>query len=447
VFGTGKIVWKEGMFLQPQHFQQADRHNQSMVQARFAAHHPYHFGILDIEIDKEAVGNELFALSRCRGILPDGTSFDIPREEAPPAARSFKDHFSPEQQSLDVYLGLPLVVEGGANMVSGQPADARYRIRTMAAVDEVTGGNKKEIETASANFCILFSDETLDNHATMRIAQLVRNASGQIVVNQAHIPPLLQIGGSPQLLDQIRTILQILMARITALSQGRKQVEGGFAAFSGAEETAFRLLQTLNTYTPLLNHHHFVPAIHPFELYCLLNQFVGSLCTFSTDLSIAQLPRYDHANLTGTFGQLCKMIRSILDADIGAACITLPLEQINQSTYLSRVPDQKLFSTAKFFMGVAARAQEKEIIVGVATRVKMCSRDRLDLLISSAMPGLQLMHTTNLPEGLSTKPGFSYFSLDQQGPFWESMKTSGSIAFYFPSNFQELKIELLALKG
>ena len=98
-------------------------------------------------------------------------------------------------------------------------------------------------------------------------------------------------------------------------------------------------------------------------------------------------------------------------------------------------------------MGVAARAQEKEIIVGVATRVKMCSRDRLDLLISSAMPGLQLLHTTNLPEGLSVKPGFSYFSLDQQGPFWESIKTSGSIAFYFPSNFQELKIELLALKG
>jgi type VI secretion system protein ImpJ len=447
VFGTGKIVWKEGLFLQPQHFQQSERHLLAALNARLAAYHPYLYGVLEIAVDKEAAGNELFQLTRCRGVLPDGSSHDIPRDDPLPPARSFKDHFSPDQQSLDVYLGVPLMVEGKTNVGASQGSDVRFKTKIVQAVDEVSGGNKKEIETAVANYGILFGDEPLDNHATVRVAQLVRNQSGKVMVNEAHIPPLLQIGASPQLLDELRTVLQVLMARISALSQGRKQVEGGFAAFSGAEETAFRLLQTLNTYTPLLNHHHFVPTIHPFELYCLLNQFVGALCTFSIDVGIAQLPRYDHNNLTGTFGQLCTMIRSILEADIGAACITLPIEQINQATYLSRVPDQKLFAAARFFMGVSARAQEKEIIVGVATRIKMCSRDRLDLLISSAMPGLQLMHTTNLPEGLSTKPGFVYFSLDQQGPFWDAIKTSGSIAFYFPNNFQDLKIELLALKG
>ncbi|NLD98976.1 MAG: type VI secretion system baseplate subunit TssK, partial [Fibrobacter sp.] len=74
------------------------------------------------------------------------------------------------------------------------------------------------------------------------------------------------------------------------------------------------------------------------------------------------------------------------------------------------------------------------------------SRDRLDLLISSAMPGLQLLHNSRPPEGLSTKPGFVYFALDQQSQFWRGMQSSASIAFYFPNNYPELKLEMLALK-
>jgi type VI secretion system protein ImpJ len=377
------------MFLQPQHFQQAERHLLNAVNARFSGYHPYYYGILEIVVDKDALANQLLQLSRCRGVLPDGTYFDMPREDVAPPVRSFKDHFSPEQQSLDVYLGLPMVAEGKANVTFGQTGvgEVRYRAKSLQTVDEVSSGNKKEIEVGSANFSILFGDESLDNHATIRIAQLIRNSSGQIILSESHVPPALHIAASPYVLNEIRNVIQILMARIASLSQGRKQVEGGFAAFSSSEETAFRLLQTLNTYTPLINHHHFIPTIHPFDLYCLLNQFVGSLCTFSMEQSIAQLPRYDHHDLAGTFGQLFKMIRGILEADISAGCISLPLEQLNQATYLCKVPDQKLFSTAKFYLGISARAQEKELIVGVATRVKMCARERLDLLISSAMPG------------------------------------------------------------
>ncbi len=122
------------------------------------------------------------------------------------------------------------------------------------------------------------------------------------------------------------------------------------------------------------------------------------------------------------------------------------ISQINQATFTAEVPDPRLFSSAKFFIGVSAKVPEKELIIGVLQRIKMCSRDRVDLLISSAMPGLQLFHTSHPPEGLSTKPGFVYFSLDQQGQFWKVMQSTTSIAFYFPNNYPELKIEMLALK-
>jgi len=449
VFNSNKVIWKEGMFLQPQHFQQAERHLLAMMHARSVAASPHYFGVTDVAIDRDALSNDLVSLSKCAGVLPDGFVFDIPKTDMAPPARSFKDHLTAQQQTLEVYLALPLSIEGRANVLPAQAAAAtaaRFRSRTTQVADDVDGSTKKEIELGSAGFTILFGGESLDDYATLRIARLARNPNGQVILAESHIPPLLQIGASPCLLNDLRGVLQIFMARITALSQGRKQVEGGFAEFSSGEETAFRLLQTLNTYTPLLAHYHFTPTVHPWELYCLLSRLTGSLCTFSAQVSISDLPRYDHLNLAGTFGGMVKAIRSILEADISAGCVTIAVQQSGPATFMCKIPDERLFAGARFYLGISAKVSEKELIVGVVQRVKMASRERLDLLISSAMPGLQLMHVSNPPEGLSTKPGFLYFSLDQQGQFWENIKSSGSVAYYFPNNFQNLQMELLALK-
>ena len=446
---NGKVVWKEGMYLQPQHFQQAERFFLNALNGALGGHFPYAFGVSELTIDKDALGSGLVSVTRCTGRMPDGVMFDIPKEDGAPPARSFTEHFTHDQQALDVYLTLPLCAVGKTNVVSaqfeGQPG-ARYSSREITVVDETLGSQKKQIEVGAYNFSIIFGDESLDNNANIQIGKLVRTQNGAIELMGGFVPPLLTIGASPVLMGHVRSLLELLLAKIGALSQGRKQVEGGFAEFSGGEETSFRLLQTLNTYAPLLNHYHFVPLVHPFEVFCLLTQCAGALCTFSFEVSLKNLPRYEHANLGATFSQLAKVIRTVLEANISAGCINVPLEQVNQSTYVCKVPDEKLFTVAKFFLGVAAKAPEKELVVGVLQRIKLCSRSRLDLLISSAMPGLQLIHVMRPPEGLSTKPGFVYFGLDQQGDFWQTIKASGSMAFYFPHSYADLKIEMLALK-
>ena len=446
---NSKVLWKEGMFLQPQHFQQSERFVMNTINARMASYQPYYMGLTEIEIDRDALANELLTLTRCSGVLPDGTSFSIPREDAAPPSRSFADHFSHDQQTLDVFLALPLIIEGRGN-VAGVGMDShhkcRYRGKTVGVSDEVFGTLRKEIELGGFNFQILFGDESLDNFSTVQIARLKRTGSGQVDLQEDYIPPLLQISSSRHFMNILRSLLEMLLAKCSGLSQGRRQVEGGFAEFSSSEETAFRLLETLSTYTPLLNFHHSVPSAHPFDLFSMMTMFAGALSTFSSEVSIRNFPRYDHQNLANTFGSLVKIIRTVLEADISAGCVPVPVEQVNQATFACKIPDERLLSNAKFFLGVSARVPEKELIVGVLQRIKMCSQDRLDLLISSAMPGLPLMHTSHPPENLSTKPGFVYFSLDQQNQFWRIIQNSASIAFYFPNNYPELKVEMLALK-
>jgi type VI secretion system protein ImpJ len=449
MFENNKVVWKEGMFLQPQHFQQAERYVMNSMNSRMTLYTPFFYGTVQIEVDNDALVNNLFSLTGCTGILPDGTSFSLPHENPLPPSRSFKEYFTHDQQFLDVFLALPLIAEskpGVGGAMSESHRNFRYTSKMVGIADDVSGTLRKEIELGLCNFQVLFGNEKLDDFSSLQIARLRRAPNGQIILQDTYIQPLLQIGGSRFLLAQIRSLLEMLMAKTNILAQGRKQIEGGFAEFAPSEVTAFRLLETLTTYTPLLNYHLESRLTHPHEIYSLLMMFAGALSTFSSSVSLKDFPSYNHHQLTVTFINLIKIIRLVLEADISAGCVTIPIEQINQATYVCNVPDNRLFANAKFFFGVSAKVSEKELVIGVLQRVKMCARDRIDLLISSAMPGLTLMHTTRLPEGLSTKPGFLYFSLDQSGQFWGTIKTSGTIAFYFPNNYPELKIEMMALK-
>ena len=81
-----KVVWTEGMFLQPQHFQQHDRFLANQMQAKVASMSPYHWGFADLQIDEAALAMGKLALVSARGVLPDGTAFSMPIEDAVPAA-------------------------------------------------------------------------------------------------------------------------------------------------------------------------------------------------------------------------------------------------------------------------------------------------------------------------------------------------------------------------
>ena len=83
---NNKVVWTEGMFLQPQHFQQNDRHVAQQIEARFAHTAPYGWGFASLTLDDAALAQGQIALLGAHGTLPDGVAFRIPSHDAAPAA-------------------------------------------------------------------------------------------------------------------------------------------------------------------------------------------------------------------------------------------------------------------------------------------------------------------------------------------------------------------------
>ena len=74
-----RIVWFEGMKLDPHHFQQADRYNQYYINKRLTLINSNYWGLKEIQIDNAALAGGVFNLIACSGVMPDGMLFNIPK--------------------------------------------------------------------------------------------------------------------------------------------------------------------------------------------------------------------------------------------------------------------------------------------------------------------------------------------------------------------------------
>ena len=79
-----KVVWYEGLFLQPHHFQQADRHTAHLVSGLAERSKAYLWGVSELEIDSELLKIGKIAIKRVSGLLQDGTVFRVPENDDHP---------------------------------------------------------------------------------------------------------------------------------------------------------------------------------------------------------------------------------------------------------------------------------------------------------------------------------------------------------------------------
>src|SRR5690349_20787237 len=101
-----KVIWSEGMYLVPQHFQAQARFFDEGIQFTRECFWPYGYGYLALEVDDTELFQGNFALHHMRGVMPDGAAFDISsREDLPP--RRLATLFAPAGGSLPLMLALP----------------------------------------------------------------------------------------------------------------------------------------------------------------------------------------------------------------------------------------------------------------------------------------------------------------------------------------------------
>ncbi|MBF0466353.1 MAG: type VI secretion system baseplate subunit TssK [Nitrospirae bacterium] len=447
-----KIVWQEGMFITPHHFQQSDLYHEGILDSRINSFLPFNWGVVHYEIDKDALSNGNIIIPSLKLIMQDGTPISVPDIDRAPDVRNFSEFFQPAMDTLSVFIGLPLLKEGAPNYKikdnsKGQEnKNVRYIVQSTAISDLVSGENEKELFVADNNLQIFFSGELLDDFSTIKIAEINRSSAGGFHLNQKYIPPCVHLKASPELVAIMRSLLEALNAKSSALSDQRRRKSQTSAEFGISDITHFWLLHSVNSFIPLLMHLYNVQQHHPENLYTVLVQLTGELLTFAMEGHPNEAVPYIHDNQGKTFMLLDKRIRELLEIVVSTKWVQIPLEKTKQTQWVGRVDNDKLFEVSRFYLIAMGNISEEKVREQLPHTIKIGSINTIDTIINAALPGIPVSYTPLPPGSVPMKAGAQYFLLDSSSEFWETITKSRTFAIYLPKEFAELKIEMIALK-
>ncbi len=177
-----KVVWSEGMFLRPQHFQQQDRYLEAFVRQSRGPLRPYDWGLVELALDREALALGKMAVTSAKGLLPDGTPFSIPEHDPPPTPLTIDAGV----RDTRVMLALPLRRTGMADVERGDQTDTAARYRAVARevrdnnID--TANNSAFVEVGEPRLRLLLDTRDWSEHTCIGIARVAERRPDQKVV-------------------------------------------------------------------------------------------------------------------------------------------------------------------------------------------------------------------------------------------------------------------------
>src|ERR1700683_5040210 len=92
-----RVVWAEGMYLAPQHFQAQNRYFEEAVHFATASLWRDSYGLAACQLDADALRNGTVSLLHARGMFQDGLPFDIPECDLCPEPRNIAEQFLPDR--------------------------------------------------------------------------------------------------------------------------------------------------------------------------------------------------------------------------------------------------------------------------------------------------------------------------------------------------------------
>ena len=440
-----RVVWYEGMALDPHHLQQADRAHDRALDARLRAVHPYGWGFTDLTVDADRLAGGEVALVRARGVFPDGLPFDAPDTDPLPPPRALADVFPPTADRLVVSLAVPVARQAGANVRLQEEARAetRYVAETALVLDENTGADERGVEVARLVLGLRASTETAGAHALLPACEVVRAPGGAYRLSDTFVPPHTALSASPRSLAVARGALEVLTATYAQFAEHR---DGLLAQreLSARDLTALGVLSVAGGAVPELSHLVHTDA-HPLSLFGALARTAGALSAYLPGLHPRDLPRYDHARPTDGFNGLDAALRSLLsDAEPQSNYLRLALRRVRDGLYEADLapgrPEARLFLTAR-----SRTVPESRLTDEVQRLVRVASPDTIEKVLRSYTRALPIEPTQRLPVGLPVDTEASYFALRPRGPFWDAIQAAGALSVFVPDELSGVELQVVGV--
>ncbi|MPY24021.1 type VI secretion system baseplate subunit TssK [Shewanella sp. YLB-07] len=439
-----RVIWAEGLFIKPQHFQQQQRYFEYVTDVRLSSVNGYLYGISELELNPEYLSFGRIAIQRAKGVMPDGTVFNMPQEDLLPNALEVVDGSLANQI---VYLALSLRSDSITEVAeTSESGNSRYVMRRHEVRDlHSPQGDFSTIEVSPLHMRLMLEKEDRSAYSSVAIAKILeKRPDGSVVLDPHFIPCNLNVVGVPFLHRFIGEMAGLMRERAKNIAQRiGSPSQGGVADVSD-----FMLLQSLNRMQPILQHISQLKSLHPEQLYQQLVSICGELFSFTDDSRLAPtFSPYDHDMPVQSFSLLMSMLRQSLSIVLEPKAVSLQLHKRKYGLMVAPVQDPELIKDADFILAVRAKIPLEELKKLFIQQTKIASVEKIRELISLQLPGVGLTPLPVAPRQLPYHAGYTYFQLDRSSPSWQMLNHSSGFAFHVAGDFPELELQFWAIRS
>jgi type VI secretion system protein ImpJ len=442
-----KPLWHEGTVIGAQLFQQQDRwfaFDQQRLADLIVAD-PW--GLVDVEVDEEALAVDRLKLTRLKLRFPDGTLIDTTVSDVLPPARDLSRDVPAARPEVTVSVILPLLHADGQNCAIDDAPLMRPRrfFREFIEVQDINGATADEMAVERRALRLAFDFEDQADVVACPILRLKRATHGEFEIDPGFVPPCLLLTAHARHEQRIERLADILMAKAASLASRRRERNDGAAEFGVSDVSLFWMLHCVHSHWPDLSFLRSHPAQPPQRLYLALARLAGALITFSTRVTLADIPAYDHARQDEVFSTLEALIRDLLDSVIPSQVVVIDLKQKTKTTWSGAIHDPRLLEGADYYLSVRSALPGHQLIEQAPKLCKVGAPDEISLIINSALSGIPLRPVERAPAAIPARLEDHFFALDSSDPAYARMLAAQACEIYLPISVLGASVELYAV--
>lgn len=454
------LYWHQGLFLQPQHFQQNDARLERSLSRTTALTNAHPWGLISLTVNEPALVARQCLLNQLSVRFAEGTLVEYPGNAILESRNLELSEFG---SGRTLYVGLRRLLPGDANaqvfesLADGSRAEARFVVAADPEVIADRLGNSAEARVRAMSYVLrLFWEDELEHLSTYELLPIARLEldGDRVRLAQRYVPPCVNLSASPMLLQTLREIRDELVGRARQLSVFKQSGESRRGDIDGSQVNHLMALAVLNRYGPLLTHYLETPQLAPWHLYGTLRQLVGELSLFSdvcdmlgeTSDQRQLVAPYRHEESGAAIVSLVGLIGQQLN-EVSVGSELLVRLQWQDGLYQGELPEVFFGPRHRYFLVVRSEADPVLLAEGLPLDGKLGAFSVMDSLVTRALPGVELIYLQVPPQGLPRLAGALYFRLETLSDGWDTLQRERHAAFFLPQPPADLIIDLVVVRS
>jgi len=418
---SNPIYWRQGIFLQPQHFQYSDQYHATSYARLFGFSRSQSYGVSALHISQERLSAGFLSCTVFQAVMPEGIWVDI-KQNTHLIDRDIRPLLKVNGTYRIAFAlppitpGLPAVTTAAHDGRFEAPANSEvlpdlYNDSPDLAIDRLWFRGQyligKEIELAKDMSLLTIGYLVVENNTAS--------------LNPKYSPPCLQIDGYEVLKHKVQDLVDALLARLARLEKishpwriSSDSVDTGFLRDRMVQADLAQAITELQYRTSL--------NVEPAVLYETALVLAARLCS-SGGLSFPDMPAWESEDPCRSFNRIQDILIGLLEQLRSGPDSTAVFH--HRGGWLeAQIPNAARVGQHFAYL-ILQEVSEVELLQSGPP--KLAPLSHIETIVSRALPGVTVERLNRIPYGLGEGAGAFVWAIDNKDPLWQEANTAGFI--------------------